>query len=129
MLNAWSQHPGYFVAVAVLVLAVLALFAYVYLRNCKFRYEERSIAMKADRPRLLFFSEHLLRYIPWQFWASLMLLLLLAALFLACSYSGLSTSATSLLELVKYVTGAVIGSLFGKNDRSKSREAQPAAQS
>ncbi len=44
-------------------------------------------------------------------------LILLAALFLACSYTGLSTAAATLLELVKYVTGDVIGSLFGKAEK------------
>jgi hypothetical protein len=121
MLNAWTQHPIFFVALAVLGLAVLALLAYVYLKNCDLRYKERASAMQAGRPRLLFFSEHLLRYIPWQFWASLMLLLLLAVMFLGCSYSGLSTSASALLELVKYVTGAVIGSLFGKGHGDSTR--------
>jgi hypothetical protein len=125
MLNAWTQHPGFFVTLGILTLVVLLLLAYVYLKNCELRYKERASAMQAGRPRLLFFSEHLLRCIPWQFWASLMVLLLLAGMFLACSYSGLSTSASALLELLKYVTGAVIGSLFGKSNKGGTRDPQP----
>lgn len=124
MLNAWTQHPVFFVTLGGLALAALALLAYVYLKNCEFRYKERASAMQVGRPRLLFFSEHLLRYIPWQFWASLMVLVLLAGLFLACSYSGLGTSAGALLELLKYVTGAVIGSLFGKGDKVGTQDPQ-----
>ncbi len=117
MLDAWSQHLAVFVTLSVVVVVALLLGAHVYLKNRNFRHEERLASMQEGYPRMLFLSEKLLRYVPWEFWASLVLLILLAALFLVCSYSGLSSAGATLLELIKYVTGAVIGSLFGKNKR------------
>ncbi len=104
------------VAVTVLLLAVIV--AYVVVRPQRTR--ERLAALEKGTDAQLYFSGRLLSYIPWQFWTSVAILLLLVVAYFISSQLALEDAQKSFLELVKYVTGAVFGSMFGKGN-----EAQP----
>jgi hypothetical protein len=70
----------------------------------------------------LFFAARLLMYVPWQFWTSLVILIIV--ILAAVLTQGEMSKA--FLELSKYVTGAVIGSLFGDTQRQGKEETSPA---
>ena len=116
MYQAWVQHPGFFVLESLIILAALCLGGYVFLKNRDFRNRERLEFLKNPQPGSeLFFSAKLLKYIPWQFWTSLgILILILICYFAAGEFKDASTARPAFLDLIKTVTGAVIGSLFGK---------------
>lgn len=125
MYQAWLQHPGYFVLESLVVLAVLSLTGYVFLKNRDFRHKERVQFLQNPRPDSeLFFSGKLLNYIPWQFWTSLgILILIIICYFVTGRVSNDTRAAGTFLDLIKTVTGAVIGSLFGKSVKRSSTQA------
>lgn len=124
MIQAWSQHPGFFVLESSIVVAILCLASYVFLRNRDFRHRERIQFLQSPLAGTeLFFSGKLLRYIPWQFWTSLGILILLVACYFAAAYIAKDSGATAaFLDLIKTVTGAVLGSLFGKPLKGSSSQ-------
>jgi hypothetical protein len=72
-------------------------------------------AMELDRVEESFFAGRLLNYVPWQFWTSFAILLIL----ILSSFLADGENQKVFLELTKYVTGAVIGSLFGTSGRNE----------
>lgn len=115
MLEAWKQSPGYFVMLAVSLLSALIVVVVAFLKNRGFRHVERMRAMELNRVAESFFAGRLLGYIPWQFWTSFAILI---ALIGSSLITGGETQKV-FLELTKYVTGAVIGSLFGEKARGQ----------
>src|SRR5436309_8559842 len=114
MLEAWRQNPGYFVVVSALLLPAFIALLLAFLKNRGYRHVERMKAMELDRVEESFFAGRLLTYIPWQFWTSFgILVVLILAFFLTTDQDNQKV----FLELTKYVTGAVIGSLFGKGTK------------
>jgi hypothetical protein len=112
MFEAWSKSPEYFAAVGIIFLGCLVVVTWAFCKNRGFRHLERMKAMELNNVEESFFAGRLLKYIPWQFWTSFgILLLLIVAFFLTKE----SEAQKTFLELTKYVTGAVIGSLFGSN--------------
>ena len=118
------------VAFTIVVLAGIWAFAYVKMRPL--RSKERLAALEKGQNSELYFSGRLLHYIPWQFWTSFAILLLLILAYFISSAFHIEEAQKSFLELIKYITGAVVGSLFGKNtedrvsveDRPKSGDNQ-----
>lgn len=108
------------VAVTVLLLAVIV--AYVVVRPQRTR--ERMAALEKGTDAQLYFSGRLLSYIPWQFWTSVAILVLLIVAFFISSQLALEDAQKSFLELVKYVTGAVFGSMFGKGSDAHASNAR-----
>lgn len=117
MIQAWSQHPGFFVVESLIALAFLCIMSFVFLRNRTFRHKERIEFLQNPHPGTeLFFSGKLLKYIPWQFWTSLgILILVVICYFVAMYMTADKTAPAAFMDLIKTVTGAVIGSLFGKS--------------
>jgi hypothetical protein len=115
MLDAWSQYPGYFIALALVFLGVLIAVLIAFSKNRGFRHIERMKAMELDRVEESFFAGRLLNYVPWQFWTSFAILLIL----ILSSFLADGENQKVFLELTKYVTGAVIGSLFGTSGRNE----------
>ena len=74
--------------------------------------------MELNRVEESFFAGRLLSYIPWQFWTSFAILLVL----IIASFLSSVDNQKVFLELTKYVTGAVMGSLFG-NSAKRGAEA------
>jgi|SRR6266571_964250 len=111
MLDAWKQSPGFFVALTITLLAVLIVATIGFYKNRGFRHIERMKAMELNRVESSFFARRLLSYIPWQFWTSFAILVVL----IVSSFVSSGDNQKVFLELTKYVTGAVIGSLFGKS--------------
>jgi hypothetical protein len=99
------------VEITIVVLAVIA--AYTKMRPL--RSQERLAALEKGQNPDLYFSGRLLHYIPWQFWTSFSILILLIVAYFASSGLHMEDAQKSFLELIKYLTGAVVGSLFGKN--------------
>lgn len=91
---------------------------FAFYKNRGFRHIERMKAMELNRVEESFFAGRLLIYVPWQFWTSFAILLLL----IITSFLMDKENQGVFLELTKYVTGAVIGSLFGNHVRSKPHE-------
>ena len=120
MLEALSQSPRYFIALAIVLLAVLILVLIAFYKNRAFRHIERMKAMELNRVEESFFAGRLLNYVPWQFWTSFAILLVL----IISSFLTDGENQKVFLELTKYVTGAVIGSLFGNNVRNERDNTQ-----
>ena len=116
MLGAWSLHPGYFVLLSSLTVIFVLFIGVLFFKTREFKHKERMEFIARGQPVIFSFSEKLLRYVPWQFWASSSILVLLIGLFLVCTLNNnLQTTSTTVLEIIKFVTGATIGALFGKN--------------
>ena len=120
MLEAWSQNPGYFITLAIACLGVLIIVLIAFYKNRGFRHIERMKAMELNRVEESFFAGRLLNYVPWQFWTSFAILLVL----IISSFLTDGENQKVFLELTKYVTGAVIGSLFGNNVRNERENTQ-----
>ncbi len=120
MLEAWNQNPGYFVALAIVILGVLIVVLIAFYKNRGFRHIERMKAMELNRVAESFFAGRLLNYVPWQFWTSFAILLVL----IISSFLTHGETQKVFLELTKYVTGAVIGSLFGNNVKNERGNTQ-----
>jgi hypothetical protein len=113
-----GDTPIVVITIALMVVAVTGIWAYaVKIRPT--RKEERLQALAKGQNPDLYFSGRLLHYIPWQFWTSFAILLLLIIAYFASSGFNLNEGQKSFLELIKYMTGAVVGSLFGKDPRAK----------
>lgn len=113
-----SDIPGTVFCATIVLLAAIA--GYVFVRNREFRSRERLAALEKGVNSELFFSGRLLRYVPWRFWMSCGILISFVLLFSILKYKHLDDAAASFLELIKYVTGAVIGSMFGITDEKNS---------
>lgn len=92
------------------LVAVALIIGYVVVRP--YRTKERLAALEKGVNAELFFSGRLLAYIPWPFWASVSILILLLIALGFFRYLNDKETTVSLLELIKYVVGAVIGSMF-----------------
>lgn len=125
MLGAWDHHPGIFVVLSLLLGIIVIVAVLCFFKTRKFKHEERMVLLRADRPVIFSFSEKLLRYVPWQFWASSGILVLLIVLFLICSSFSLKDPSATVLEIIKFVTGATIGALFGKNTGESQAGGKP----
>jgi ABC-type Fe3+ transport system permease subunit len=115
-----NENMMYFsVSMAALVFTVIAgIIAYVMVRP--YRSDERVAAIKANQNAELYFSGRVLRKIPWQFWTSFAILVLLVLGYFLSAGFGKTDGAASFMELIKYVTGAVVGSLFFKGNEQKA---------
>lgn len=120
MLEPWSQFPVHFIVLAIVFLIVLIVVLIAFYKNRGFRHIERMKAMELNRVEESFFAGRLLNYVPWQFWTSFAILLVL----IISSFLTDGENRTVFLELTKYVTGAVIGSLFGSNVRNERDNTQ-----
>src|ERR671931_1100955 len=109
MLEAWNSSPGYFITLALIGITALVVLMLGFLKNRGYRHIERMKAMELNRIEESFFAGRLLKYIPWQFWTSFSILVVLILSSIATS----GDTEKAFIELAKYVTGAVIGSLFG----------------
>ena len=98
---------------ALTIVALAIIFAYTKMRPL--RSQERLAALERGQNADLFFSGRFLHYIPWQFWTSFAILVLLIVTYFVSSAFNLDRAQNSFLELIKYITGAVVGSLFGKS--------------
>ena len=101
------------ITIALAIVALAGILAYTKLRPL--RSQERLEALKKGQNPELFFSGRLLNYIPWQFWTSFAILVLLIIAYFISSCFDIDEAQKSFLELIKYITGAVVGSLFGKS--------------
>jgi hypothetical protein len=120
MNEIWNRSPWLLALVAGVFFAAFAVVVLGFLKNRGYRHLERMRAMELDRVEESFFAGRLLTYIPWQFWTSFAILVLLI---LASMIAQGPENQKVFLELTKYVTGAVIGSLFGKTNRPTKKEA------
>jgi len=118
MFEIWKSHPGYFIILFALILCFLIVIVVGILRNRPYRHKERMKAMELNNVHESFFAARLLMYIPWQFWTSLVILIIII---LSAIFTSGETNKV-FLELSKYVTGAVIGSLFGNTQRQNTTE-------
>lgn len=124
MFEMWKSHPGYFIALLALLLCFFIVVVFGMLKNRPYRHKERMMAMELNNVNESFFAARLLMYVPWQFWTSMVILIIIIV-------SALFTSGETnkvFLELSKYVTGAVIGTLFGNTQR-QSTEGKPSVTS
>lgn len=119
MLEAWNLHPWFFLFVSVAGIFVFLILGIWQNRSRTFRHEERIACIEKGIPLVYTFSERLLRSVPWQFWTSLLILLVLIATVFVSSRLGLTKAADSATELIKYVTGATMAALFEKGTKSK----------
>ena len=110
MSEAWIQAPGLLVFLSIILLGALIVLTLGFCKNRGFRHIERMKAMELNRVEESFFAGRLLSYIPWQFWTSFGILVVL----ILSSFLSSGDNQKVFLELTKYVTGAVIGSLFSK---------------
>ena len=118
----WTSHPGYFIILTALFLCILIVVVFGMLKNRPYRHKERMKAMELNNVHESFFAARLLMYVPWQFWTSLVILIIVI---LSAVLTEGETSKV-FLELSKYVTGAVIGSLFG-NTQGQSKQEKSSA--
>jgi len=121
------------ITVATTIVLLAGIWAFSYVKMRPLRSKERLAALEKGENSDLYFSGRLLNYIPWQFWTSFAILLLLILAYFTSSFFHLEEAEKSFLELTKYITGAVVGSLFGKNteeiasaeEKPKSADYQP----
>jgi hypothetical protein len=113
MTEVWNQSPWLIALGVVAILAAFVAVIFGFLKNRGYRHIERMRAMELNRVAESFFSGRLLAYIPWQFWTSFAILVILIA---SAMITSDGDTRKVFLELTKYVTGAVIGSLFGKGN-------------
>jgi len=113
MFEMWKSHPGYFIILLALLLCFFVVVVFGMLKNRPYRHKERMKAMELNNVNESFFAARLLMYVPWQFWTSLVILVIII---LSALFTEGETNKV-FLELSKYVTGAVIGSLFGNTQR------------
>ena len=99
--------------IAATIVLVALIIAYTVIRP--YRTQERLAALEKGLNAELYFSSKLLRYIPWQFWTSFAILLVLMVAIFVSDHLNMETPKNFFLELVKYVIGAVFGSMFGKH--------------
>jgi hypothetical protein len=112
------ENIGTPIIVAITIVVVTGIWAYVKIRPL--RNKERLAALEKGQNSELFFSSRLLHYIPWQFWTSFAILLLLILAFFISAGFHIQEAQESFLELIKYITGAVVGSLFGKGAEGRA---------
>ena len=106
-------------AVAALTSIILAvIIAYVRVRS--YRSKERLAAIEKGLKLELYVTGQMLRSIPWQSWAGSVILVLLILAYFISSRLQLNQGEQSFLELIKYLTGAVVGSLFGKGSEGRA---------
>jgi hypothetical protein len=118
MLEMWVSHPDYFITLAVVFICILIVIVIGILRNRPYRHKERMKAMELNNVDEAFFAARLLMYVPWQFWTSLVILIIV----IAASVLSTEEASKAFVELSKYVTGAVIGSLFGSAQKQGNRQ-------
>lgn len=121
MFEMWTIHPGYFITLITLLLCLLIVVVFGMLKNRPYRHTERMKAMELNNVYESFFAARLLMYVPWQFWTSLVILIIV--ILSAVLTEG--EKSKTFLELSKYVTGAVIGSLFGNTQKQSKEEIFP----
>jgi hypothetical protein len=109
------------IIVALTIVGLAGILAYAF-KIRPLRRDERLKAIEKSQNPELYFSGRLLQYIPWQFWTSLAILVLLIVSYFVSSGYHIEEGQKSFLELIKYMTGAVVGSLFGKGTNIKSAE-------
>lgn len=122
MFEMWKSHPGYFITLFALLLCFLIVVVFGMLNNRPYRHKERMKAMELNNIHESFFASRLLVYVPWQFWTSMVILIIII---LSALFTDGETNKV-FLELSKYVTGAVIGSLFGNTQGQNKEEQSPA---
>jgi ABC-type Fe3+ transport system permease subunit len=114
-----NNTPIVVITIALMIVAVIGIWAYAW-KIRPTRKEERLLALEKGQNPELFFSGRLLHYIPWQFWTSFAILLLLIIAYFISSGGKNNEGQKSFLELIKYMTGAVVGSLFGKGNTAET---------
>ena len=113
MLEAWTLHPWFFAFVSAAGIVLLSLLGIWENKTRNIRHQERLACIQKGTPLVYTFSERLIRSVPWPFWASLLILAVLIVFVFISSKLGLTETAKSATELVKYVTGATMAALFG----------------
>lgn len=113
------------ITIAVTVIGLALIVAYTKLRP--YRHKERMAALEKGQNPDLYLSGRLLKYIPWQFWTSAAILVLLILAYFVSLRLGAASAQASFVELIKYLAGAVIGSLFGNASGTQSPGGAPPA--
>jgi len=106
------------ITVAVTVIARAGIIAYTKRRP--YRHTQRMAALDKGQNPALYLSGRLLQYIPWQSWTSAAILVLLIVAYFVSLRLGAASARGSFVELIEYLAGAVIGSLFGNAGPSQS---------
>ena len=106
LVELWNQSPSLVLLLLLTLLAALTIAGFIFLKNRDYRFRERDTLIEKG---VSLDDYSLARKVPWQFWVSGTLLLIL----LLFSQIVDDTAAVVLLELVKVLTGAVIAALFG----------------
>lgn len=110
---------------AIVVISLALIAAYILARRQ--RTAERLAAMQQGYDLDLYFSSKLLGYIPWQFWMSAFILVVLIVAVFVSRQMDMADATESFVDLVKYVTGILFGSMFGKNaEPNLARQLRPA---
>jgi hypothetical protein len=117
MFEMWISHPGLFITLAALLLLIFIAPQVTMLINRPYRHRERMEAIRHHNIQESFFAARLLMYIPWQFWTSLIIL----AIVILATFLTSGETSKAFMELSKYVTGTVVGSLF-QNTLRQSKE-------
>jgi hypothetical protein len=109
-----------FMLVVTCLSVVAVAWILVYARIRPIQSQERLAALEKGTSPEVFYPTRVLAHVPWQFWTSFVVLLVLMLSYFLSAWLKLDEAQKSFLEMSKYVTGAVIGSIFCKGQGRRS---------